>query len=329
MKKFLIIRFSSIGDIVLTTPVVRALKEQLGDAEIHYITKSNYAGILEENPYIDKVIRLEDDLKSLLPLLKAERYDWIIDLHKNLRSKRIKIALGRPSSSFPKLNIEKFLLTRFKKNRLPDRHIVERYFDAVKSLGVENDQKGLDYFIHSKDIIDTENYGLNTEYTVFSIGAQFATKRMPTARIIQLINKIEGQVVLLGGPSDSTAGEEIEKECQNVVNLCGKLNLNQSASVIQQSHIVVSHDTGLMHIASAFNKRIVSIWGNTVPEFGMYPYQPQNKSNYTIHQVELNCRPCSKIGYQKCPKKHFNCMEKQDLIQIAQAVNSPSTLEIK
>lgn len=317
MEKYLIVRFSSIGDIVLTTPVIRALRKSKPTCIIHFVTKSAFKGILETNPYLDKVIHFDKDIKDVFPVLKAEKYDHVIDLHKNLRSFHLKLTLRRPSTSFSKINFRKFLLTTFKMDTMPHIHIVDRYFKAVANLGVINDGQGLDFFIPPKDTVACETYGLEEGYITFAIGAQFATKRLPTNRIIELIQPLDLQVVLLGGSMDQENGDLIVKATgKNVVNLCGALTLNESASVIAQSSLTISHDTGLMHIASAFNKPIVSIWGNTVPSFGMTPYIPQKQDSYSIHEVKLNCRPCSKIGFQHCPKGHFKCMNLQDLHEI-------------
>jgi ADP-heptose:LPS heptosyltransferase len=321
VQKILIIRFSSIGDIVLTTPVVRCLKEQL-DCEVHYVTKKSYESILNSNPYIDSVFTFEKEIDEVIDDLKKEHYDFIVDLHRNLRSTRLKRKLKKPSASFPKLNKQKFLYTTFKKDVMPNIHIVDRYFEATDSLKVKNDQKGLDFFIPKKDQVDLKAFKLEAGYIGFSIGAQFATKRLPNHKIIEIIKKIEKTVVLLGGPEDSENAIDIKKACENVVNLVGELNLNQSASLVQQADSIIRHDTGLMHIAAAFQKKIISVWGNTTPKLGMYPYMPANPENFTTHEVELNCRPCSKIGYQKCPKKHFHCMEQQDTDQIITALKA-------
>lgn len=322
MKKVLIVRFSSIGDIVLTTPVIRAIKTQLGKkVEVHFLTKSTFLPLLKSNPYIHQIHCINNDIDEVLHTLKAENFDFMVDLHHNLRTSRLKSKLKIPAKSFPKLNLKKWLLTQFKINRMPHIHIVDRYFEAVKPLGVVNDGKGLDYFIPKKDEITLSDFQIPEKFIAFAIGAQFATKRLPTKSIISLINKTNAPVVLLGGPTDIEVAEEIINECSNAINLCGKININQSASVVKQAQKLITHDTGLMHIAAAFNQSIISIWGNTVPEFGMYPYEPE-KPSYSIHQVEgLSCRPCSKIGYQKCPKGHFNCMQKQDLNQIAEQIN--------
>jgi ADP-heptose:LPS heptosyltransferase len=318
--KFLIIRFSSIGDIVLTTPVVRCLKQQVEGAVVHYLTKPQYASIVENNPYVDKVHILKD-FDGTINELKDEGFDYIIDLHKSLRSWRFKNRLKVMDFSFPKLNREKWLMVKFKKNKLPNLHIVDRYFEAVKVFSAENDGKGLDYFIPLADKVDLNSYcSISSEkFVAFAIGGQHETKKLPTEKIIEICNNINIPVILLGGKEDFENGERINANCKNTINLCGKLNLNQSASVIEQSHFVITHDTGLMHIAAALKKNIVSVWGNTIPQFGMYPYLPGEKSK--IFEIEgLKCRPCSKLGHKKCPKDHFDCMMKQDVKGIGEYV---------
>src|SRR5215207_7218609 len=109
--KFLIIRFSSIGDIVLTTPVVRCLKQQVISADVHYLTRKSFRDIIEPNPYVDKTHLLDKDLTPVVEELVAEDFDYVIDLHHNLRSLKVKKALGKKSFSFNKLNVEKWLMT--------------------------------------------------------------------------------------------------------------------------------------------------------------------------------------------------------------------------
>ena len=323
MKKILVVRFSSIGDIVLTSPVLSAIKRQIKNVEIHYLTKKQYEGLVLNNPNVDRVFTINGQMSSVISLLKNEKYDYIVDLHRNLRTSRLKLALRRPTSSFPKLNLRKFLLTQFKIDKMPKIHVVDRYFKAVEALGVKNDHRGLDFFVPEHDQVTLSDFNIPDKFMAFAIGAQFATKRLPTNSIIELVNKIETPIVLLGGQSDAKVAEQIEEKCSNTINLTGQLSLNQSASIVKQAQKVISHDTGLMHIAAAFEKPIVSIWGNTVPELGMYPYMPEHQTNFSMHEVDfLNCRPCSKIGHQACPKKHFACMMEQDIEAIAQDVNS-------
>ena len=311
--KILIIRFSSIGDIVLTTPVPRCVKTQLENAEVHFEKKVQYQSILESNPYVDKVFLLRESLDEFIVDLKKENYDVVLDLHNNLRTRILKWKLGVRSFSFNKLNIEKWLMVNFKINKLPDVHIVDRYLATAKSLGVKNDALGLDYFIPEKDEVpwdwfpETHRNG----YVAYAIGAQHETKKLPVDRMIELCTKINRPIVLLGGKEDFENGETVRLAFENknlptvIFNACGKFNLNQSADIVRKSSVIFSHDTGLMHIAAALKKEVYSIWGNTIPAFGMYPY----RTNYhSLENKDLDCRPCSKIGYHKCPKGHFKCM---------------------
>ncbi|HMN91018.1 MAG TPA: glycosyltransferase family 9 protein [Saprospiraceae bacterium] len=317
--KILFIRFSSIGDIVLTTPVIRCVKQQLG-ADIHFLTKQSFRAVLVANPYIDRLVTIQSDVKEVLYSLQQEKYDYILDLHHNTRSWQVKRALGGKSYSFNKINIAKWLIVNFKINRLPAVHIVDRYLDTARTLGVYNDGRGLDYFIPPEDelLVGSPEFqqifmppaALPFSFIAFVIGAAHATKRLPTEKIISICQKIRQPIILLGGPEDAATGEQIAQAAgAHVYNACGKLRLNQSASLVRQAAQVITHDTGLMHIAAAFRKDIISIWGNTIPEFGMYPYYPQGENrNISLEIKGLACRPCSKIGYARCPKGHFRCM---------------------
>jgi len=331
--KFLVIRFSAIGDIVLTTPVIRCLKQQVDDAEVHFLVKKQYMSVVENNPYIDKIHVFDYNFKELMPQLRDEFFDYIIDLQHNLRSSRIKNKLKVIDFSFNKLNVEKWLLVNFNWNRLPDIHIVDRYLATTKVFDVENDNKGLDYFIPAKDEVDFKDKSLKVDlssvepnkYLALVIGAKHNTKKMPVEKIISICKKINAPVFLLGGPEDADAGEQITKavvgDNKIIINTCGKFNLNQSASLVKQAGCILTHDTGLMHIAAAFHKTIISVWGNTIPQFGMTPYLP-NPDSEIMEVNGLKCRPCTKIGFRICPKKHFNCMNQIDEQKIVNKINS-------
>ena len=323
--KILILRFSSIGDVILTTPVLRCLKQQAG-AEVHFLTKRQFEPILTPNPNVDRVFSFQKDIYKILPKLKKEHYDWVIDLHHNLRSLQVKLALNQPSRSFDKLNFEKWWLVHTGIDLLPDVHIVHRYLDTISHLGVEYDGQGLDYFIPPDEEVNLARVSPNLEsgsYVAFAIGATHATKRLPPDKIAAVCKNLRTPVVLLGGKSEAEAGGLIASEAgAHVINLCGQLSLHQSASVVRQAAKVATHDTGMMHIAAAFQREIVSIWGNTIPKFGMYPFYPDGMDrNTTIEISGLKCRPCSKIGYAQCPKKHFRCMNALDIAQICSALS--------
>jgi len=319
--KYLIIRFSSIGDIVLTTPVVRCLKNQVEGAVVHYLTKEQYRGILEPNPYIDKLWLYNSNMKELLPQLEQEEFDYIIDLHHNIRTLRIKNKLRKISFSFNKLNLQKWLLVNFKINKLPDIHIVDRYMDTLKVFDVKNDGKGLDYFLNEEkqDAIVPVLSEIPKKYILLAIGAQHETKKATAEKLAEICDMLNFSVVITGGKEDCRLAESILSKITKNTSLfdtSGKLSLNQSARLVKNAELVITHDTGIMHIAAAFKKKIISIWGNTVPEFGMYPYMADPESK--IFEVRgLKCRPCSKIGHQSCPKKHFKCMIDQNSDAIA------------
>lgn len=319
--KFLVIRFSSIGDIVLTTPVVRCLKQQAQAAQVHFLTKPSFKGIVETNPYIDKVKLLnEDDWDAMLDDLKQEKYDYIIDLHHNIRTLRVKKALKVKSFSFNKLNIQKWLLTVLKINTMPPVHIVDRNMATVKSFGVVNDGKGLDYFIPEKDVVKLQDIPASHQFGFIGIviGAALNTKKLPVHKLKEMCSSIDFPIILLGGPEDRANGDEIAAvDSIKVYNACGKFNLNESADLVRKAKVVITHDTGLMHIAAAFKKPIISIWGNTTPLFGMSAYYGNAQVTDIRHEINVSCRPCSKIGYNKCPRRHFKCMEKQDMAQVA------------
>lgn len=316
--KVLVIRFSSIGDIVLTTPVVRCIKQQAPGAEVHFLLKKSFIQVLAHNPYIDKVHAIEDRVGECVEDLKKEKFDYVIDLHHNLRSAQVKRALKAKAYSFNKLNIQKWLLVNLHINRLPQKHIVDRYFETVASLGVKNDGKGLDYFIAEPEKVNTlERCGaVAGDYHVLVAGGSYYTKQIPIHKMAEICSLSDKKIIVLGGPEDAPPGEKLESQFgKKVFSGCGKFSINQSASIVQQADKVITSDTGLMHIAAAFKKDVVSIWGNTIPEFGMSPYLAGPNSK-VLGIKDLGCRPCSKLGYKKCPKGHFKCMNDIDMNQV-------------
>jgi len=320
MVKFLVVRFSSIGDIILTTPVLRHLKKQVNDSHVHFLTKNTYASLFDANPYVDRVHTFNGDMRTCLRELKEEGFDYIIDLHHNTRTAQIKFGLKRIDFSVKKLNALKWLYVNFHINRLPDIHIVDRNLETIKAFIDEKDALGLDYFIPDGcQVKVSEIYPeFAGGYIALAIGAQHSTKKLPIDSLVKLCNEISLPIIILGGPEDEESGSFIVDSLpgKQIINACGALSLHQSASMVEQCRVLITHDTGLMHIGAAFGKKIIAIWGNTVPEFGMYPYRTDPSSiNFEVNG--LKCRPCSKIGHSKCPKKHFKCMMEQDLQAIA------------
>ena len=336
MPKFLLLRFSSIGDIVLTSPVIRWVKEQVPGAELHFLTKQQFAPLVEHHPYLTKVYtfnKKNKPLAQLLPQLQAERYDYLLDLHKNLRTLRLRWHLRVPTLSFDKLTWSKFLLTRFNINRLPKVHLVDLYAAMVATWGLQNDGQGLDLYLPPEAQIPLEAVDprlVLQPYVALVVGAAHATKRLPQEQLIALCRLLNRQVVvLLGGPDDVAVGQAVAATGDHIVNACGQWRLLESASLVQRAAVVVAPDTGLMHMAAAFKRPIVSVWGSTALPLGMYPYLPEGAPKWeAIERSDLACRPCTKIGRAACPKGHFDCMRTLDMAAVAAAVEQwlPPTL---
>jgi heptosyltransferase-2 len=318
--KVLIVRFSSIGDIIYTTPVIRCLKQQVQGVEIHYLTKSNFCFLLDKNPYIDKLIFLKPSLSETIRDLKLENYDLIVDLHNSLRSTIIKLRMGIRSSTFKKERLKKWLAIKYKINFVKPVHLVDRYLKTIEFLGVKNDGKPIDYFLTGDfDLSKLLPQSHQATYIGFIIGATHFTKRMPNEKVIELCKKLNQPIVLLGG-KDVAENAAIISEAlgDKAYNACGKIGFNESVFLVKNAYKIIGFDTGLTHIAEAFNKPIVSIWGSTVPELlGVQPYKVDE-----VYEagVSLPCRPCSKFGLPKCPLGHFKCMYDIDLEKIKKFV---------
>ncbi len=310
-KRILVIRFSSIGDIVLCSPVFRSLKLQLG-SEIHWLTKPQYGFVNEHNPYIDKIHTLEDSFQATLEKLSEWEFDLVVDLHKNLRSWRFKRAIKSQSLTFDKRNLEKWVLVNFRWNLMKEPiHLVDRYYDAIGSLGIINDGQGLDYFYGKS----TQNPIQEHPYIAYGIGGTYHTKKMPATEILRHFNRLPFPLVLLGGKTEEDEARIIEEtmkdRCINMVNRC---DLHTTGKILDDAEYVISHDTATMHMAAAFGKRILSVWGATAPELGMTPYLPPQLKSHSIflEKDNLRCHPCSKLGHARCPRGHFKCMTAMD-----------------
>jgi ADP-heptose:LPS heptosyltransferase len=326
--KILVIRFSSIGDVIWVTPVLRCLKAQIPNAEVHFCTKSAYAEMFECNPNVDKIHLLspQKTLSELASELQKEKFDVVIDLHKNPRSWFLKWKLGVKSYTYPKLTFQKWLYVSLKIDKLPKNHVADRYLETVKPLGVTPDGKGLDFIIPQKSKIPIQYFPQTHQngFVALVIGASYFTKRLPVYKIIELCESLKQPIVLVGGKEDKEAADQIYKyfaiqypENNPIFDTCGQLTIAQSASVVEQANVVFGHDTGLTHIAACFQKTIFSIWGGTVPELGLYPYQTPY---FVLEKKGLPCRPCSRMGKRACPQGHFACMKTQDFEKIDEKI---------
>ncbi len=320
--KILIVRFSSIGDIVLTSPIIRCLRLQKKNVEIHFITKEKYKDVLALNPYLDKVHHYKDNYFELIKKLKDEKYDIIIDLHNNLRSIWLRLNLRTTSYVFKKENFKKFLIINFGINFLKS-HTVTRYFEAIKTLGVVNDKEGLDYFIEPNYNVP---FDINQQYIAWCIGGSYNQKKLSSQQIIEVCDRLESSIVLLGGEEEKKeAAEIINKSKHNkLYNLCGELTLSESAYLVKNSSVLLTNDTSLMHIGAAFKTPTISFWGCTKPVLGFSPYLNQ-------HSFELSSKyknPCSKHG-QKCKYTLEGCVKSINSDDIYNKIEELDRLLIK
>mgnify|MGYP000550097709 FL=1 len=318
--RLLFIRFSAIGDIVLASPALRCAKQQIPGVEIHFLTKKSMKAVSEANPYVDQFHYFDKDLSTTIQELKACKFDYIIDLHKNLRTLRIRLALGVPYLSYNKLSVEKFLLTKFQVNRMADRHISMRSVDTLAPLGVSYDGKGLDYFVPSEVI---QPVFFPEGYVALVIGASYATKKLPLESLKVLCSQIPHPIVLVGGKEEVADGEALALlDPTRIVNTCGAYSLHESALIVQKAKVVISHDTGMLYIACAFEKNVIAIWGATSPALQVEPFMPVDSKAQVFQSIvpDLTCQPCSNFGTKTCPKGHFACMKQQDLPEIARQV---------
>ncbi len=307
MKRVLFIRFSSIGDIVLCSAATRCFKSQYPELELHFLTKPVFSELCSTLPGVDHVHDLDDSISATIKKMKSLDFDLVVDLHNNIRSKRVSSALKKKTLRVDKRNIDKWLMVQFKaKKEIP--HIALRYIQTMESIGVGYDDLGLELDIPAR----TEKEVSDTRTLAVAVGAKFGTKKIPASMLKEIVRWFQGDVILLGGKEDIKTAESLLVPGRNfrTENLCGKLSIVESAQALQSADVLLSGDTGLMHIGAAFKIPIVSVWGNTVPEFGMFPFfrKDENFKWSALQAKKLDCRPCSKIGFDQCPKGHFNCM---------------------
>jgi len=323
LTKILIIRLSSIGDILLSTPFIRQVRHKFPEAKIDFVVKDIYKELLKCNPHIDDFFYIDPlsgrkQLAELKEKLKNRSYDIVFDLHNNLRSNYLKrgIKAGRISSIKKKEKLKQALLVLFKLNLYGrGTPIPKRYLSVAKDFGVRDDEGGLELQWEKETNLAAEQKvilkGLSFKKPIIGLapGAGFFTKRWPVKKYVDLIEMIQqnrnNQVVVFGGEKDKEIGSYLYEQ-KGVFNLSGQLTLLETASIISKCSIIITNDSGLMHMATAVQTPVLAIFGSTVKELGFFPYRSES---IVIENAEINCRPCSHIGRHKCPKGHFKCME--------------------
>lgn len=306
IKQILVIRLSSLGDILLTTPVLRSLKYLYSDCQITFLCKNEYLNAVINNPNINNFIALKAGIneQEVIEKISKEKFDLILDFQNNLRSRQIIKGIKIPLLRFKKPTLKKFLLVNLKLN-LFGRYlsIPELYAHTLPGLAL--DDYGVDLFVPQEYITLLNK---DEKYIGFIPGSKHFSKRWPDEYFIQLgklLNKYGYTIVLFGGKDDKNICGKINAEITKSKNLCNDNNLYQTVTDMRQCSIIIGNDSGLIHAASSLPVPLIVLFGSSVEEFGFAPYR---KEAVIIQNEALKCRPCSHFGRNECPKKHFDCM---------------------
>ena len=319
--KFLIIRFSSIGDVILTTPLVRCLRAKFPTAQIDFLVKKEFSVVLSNNPHLSNIITFDKnsgkgELIRIRQQVKQNKYTHILDIQKNIRSLIISSGLGATVTGFSKKLLARDLLIRFGKNIYTEiEPVYLRYFESVAVLGVEYDGKGTEVFPSAtekekvSEILMQHSLTPGNPLLVIAPGAQWENKRWPVEGYAEAADTFCKQTgayaILIGGPGDVDICRQVQNLMKTTsLNLAGKLSLMGSAALLGKANMVLTNDTGMLHMAQAMKTPVVAIYGPTTRELGFFPL-PENSR---VAEIEISCRPCTQKGLHSCPKKHFRCM---------------------
>jgi lipopolysaccharide heptosyltransferase II len=312
-NKILIIRLSSLGDILLTTPMIRSIQRKFPDKKIHFLLRSEYEAVLVNNHFLEKTFlfsRVDEENKKLIKELRKEKYDLIVDLQNNIRSALVCNKLRVKTVKFNKRDSAKFLLVRFKINFLKNAPLMPvRYAELFDDVNL--DSEGLDLItLNAPSLL----FDPNKKYIGIAPGSKHFTKMWPNEYYIQLgrmLNADGYTIALFGGKDDRLVCAEIATKIDSI-DLSNKNDLLQTAVDMKKCSGIVCNDSGMMHTACAADVKVLAIFGSTVKEFGFTPYTGKESGLLTKYLVlenkSLSCRPCSHIGRDKCPKTHFKCM---------------------
>jgi len=317
-QKILIIRLSSIGDILLASPFLRQTRKRYPKAQIDFLVKQKYSSLVSANPHIDRIIQLgPDNLFKLIKSLTSEKYDYVFDLHNNVRSRIIRSQLDAKTSSHIRKNkIAQQLFVRFKITRYyKTEPIPRRYLAVGRVAGIEDDKKGLEFYWDrpSETRIDSYLMGIPNDEKKMLIaiapGAGFYTKRWPIdyyAELIEILRKkYQAYFLVLGDQCDHELGKKLHAGRQFVINLTSKVDLMEAGALLSNCRLAITNDSGIMHMAAAVGTPVTAIFGSSVKQFGFFPYRAKS---CVVENNGLKCRPCSHIGRSDCPQGHFKCM---------------------
>lgn len=310
-----IIRLSSMGDILLSSPIVLALHKSYPKATIDFYTKDTMQSIIEEHPGISKVYlwncKAKDGLNDMINQIENRQYDRIVDLQNNWRSRRLTRMLSGKLHRVNKEGFRRRILVHFGWNILRKRHVIRRYYSCISDFCPSPLQERI-------ELPDTQSTPLTHllsprtstgNFIVWAIGAKHFTKRLPNSIIAKTIQSIPHSVILIGDSTDCENAQRILAHLpkgHNVIDLTGKTSFLESVELIKRARLTLANDSLMMHVAAGSGKPLISFWGSTTPELGFRPLS--NHATLISAPKKLSCQPCHTAGRSSCPKKHFNCM---------------------
>jgi heptosyltransferase-2 len=316
--RILLVRFGSLGDVLLTTPLVRVLRARHPAATITAVTKQAWAPLLSANPHLDEVVAVAPG-QSLVPLaraLRSARYTHLLDLHGSVRTRVLRLLVPGPWSGYDARRRARLTLIRSHRDIYPDQvPVAERYFEAAGDLDVSPDGRPAELFISPAAEARAEAWlarsGLEGDrpLVVLAPGAAHATKRWPVRhwrRLAADLNQRACRVAVIGGPADRVIAAEIAGSAGGMAaSAAGELDLQASGALLRRARVAVTGDTGPMHLASGVGTPLVALFGPTVRQFGFFPYRARS----VVLERDLPCRPCSSKGSPRCPLGHHRCLE--------------------
>ena len=335
-NKTLVIRFSSIGDIVLSSPMLRVLRARFPESQIDYVTRREYAELVKSNHNLNFTHEFDstggfEALRRLKKRVKEERYDLVIDIHNSIRSHYLRsVRSAAEILTIDKRIVERTALVKLKKNLYKEIVPVEdRYIEPLKKFGIQNDGKGPEFHIPDEILFEVSGrmatLRLNRFEKVIGLcpSSRHETKRWPQGRFVEvgsrLAKKFEATMLVFGGEADKLLCSSIVEGIvanagtDRAISFSGQLSLLQTAAAMEYCDVIVTNDSGLMHIASAMKKKLVAIFGSSVREFGFFP---TGSGSIVVERASLYCRPCSHIGRNSCPEGHFRCMKEIEVDEV-------------
>ncbi|HVX88146.1 MAG TPA: glycosyltransferase family 9 protein [Gemmatimonadales bacterium] len=331
--RILLVRFSSMGDILLTSALVRALRARHPDAHIAFLIKAQFAPLVSESPRLTEVLTYRDG-DPLLPLareLRARKFTHLMDLHGSLRSRALHWLVPGRWREYSKRRVAREILIRLKKNVYRDTTPeAERFFDAADGLDVRPDGKGLEFYVSDAARAKVDAWlaakGLAARhFTLLGPGAAHFSKRWPPEYWTELAARLARSgkaIVVTGGRAEREVGDAITAAARaanrDIVaeNSAGEFALQETGALLQRADALAVGDTGVMHMATAVGTPIVTMMGPTVGPFGFYPY----RANATVLERDLYCRPCTPFGGPTCPEGHHRCLRDIAPAEVEQAL---------